>query len=155
MSMAYNKKTADDAANIVSGHGQGAQAGGPIRPCCQFITAQEKAQGVSAVLLKGAENAIRGADLVKIVGYRSDRRLRKLVAKEQRSGSPSLSSPSVGYFLPSEGNRGREEAARFVSRMERMGGRRLGGLNAVQAILGQPEGQIRLEDDQDGEKEKT
>lgn len=151
MSMAYNKKTADDAANIVSGHGQGAQAGGPIRPCCQFITAQEKAQGVSAVLLKGAENAIRGADLVKIMGYSSDRQLRKIVARERRAGVPILSLTTGGYFLPADGERGREEIDGFLRRMEGKNLRSLGGLHEVRALFKISEGQYRLSvgDEQD------
>lgn len=73
--------------------------------------------GVSALLSPGVENAIPARDLAQRAGCADARELRRRVASERAGGALILSLPSVGYFLPADGERGRMEAALFVRSM--------------------------------------
>ena len=81
------------------------------------ITARLGAQGVSELLLRGIENARPAAELVQPLGLRDSRELRRRVEIERRQGALILSLPTVGYWLPSEGAKGKREARLFARSM--------------------------------------
>lgn len=58
---------------------------------------------IAGLLQEGAENAITGADLQRILGLSDGRTITQLVERERRSGIPicaSCDAKSPGYFLP-------------------------------------------------------
>lgn len=72
---------------------------------------------IEEMLPRGAENAISAATLRRITGCRTTRALRKRVAVERENGALILSLPTVGYFLPDEGEKGKREARAFIAFM--------------------------------------
>ena len=72
---------------------------------------------IAALLPHGVENAMSARDLAHRAGCADARELRRRVAAERAGGALILSLPSVGYFLPADGDRGRVEAALFVRSM--------------------------------------
>lgn len=108
--MTGNKKSAFDVATTESGEGKMLTIDN-----YDFTRNQAKNQGiVGKHLKKGAENAIQGKELAQLIGCRSTRRLQSLVSKERQDGFLILSSEN-GYFLPSDGVKGREEISRFIA----------------------------------------
>lgn len=70
-----------------------------------FTTDWRAAQGVSALLLPGSENAINLQHLMKITGLDA-REIRKLIHRERLAGIPILANMKSGFFLASsEGER--------------------------------------------------
>ena len=61
--------------------------------------------------MTGAENAIPTRTLVKLTGL-SVRDLRAQVAREREAGALILAKGDGGYFLPDEGEKGRDELLR-------------------------------------------
>lgn len=108
--MKNKKETAFSGLNTESGyHGTGI----PDQANC--TKPFEKKQGiVEKSLKKGSENAISAIDLAYIVGCNNTRQLRKLVSKERAQGALILSCDE-GYFLPSDGLKGKTEAERFIA----------------------------------------
>lgn len=79
-------------------------------------TGVERKQGfVESFLPHGEENAISTAELVRVTGYRSARQLQSEIESERAAGALilSVSRGKGGYFLPTDGERGRAEIARF------------------------------------------
>ena len=72
---------------------------------------------IETLLPHGMENAVAAADLARLAGCRDARELRRRVAAERANGALVLSLPSVGYFLPDEGEKGRREADHFIRSM--------------------------------------
>ena len=105
---------------------------------------QAKMQGiVEQNLFKGAENAISGKDLVKIIGCNTTRRLQVLVSKERQNGALILSS-EAGYFLPSDGIKGRDEIIRFIATYRSMALNTLKVLKSAKQALAITNGQMDI-----------
>lgn len=80
------------------------------------MTMEENQAGLIAALLPvGAENAIPTRRLVEIAGCTSARQLQTMISQERERGTVILSRTGGGYYLPSEGEKGRQEMRDFVS----------------------------------------
>lgn len=103
---------------------------------------------VSHYLQKGAENAILAKDLAKMIGISSIRFLQVVISRERQDGILILSSDK-GYFLPDDGEKGREEIKRFVTTYRAMALSTLRILKTANRALRNAEGQYSLlkEDD--------
>ena len=84
----------------------------------QFITTTKNGQGiVESILQHGRENAITKFDLMKVTGIKNVRDLRSEIEYERKHGALILSDrgADAGYYLPADGEQGREELRRFVA----------------------------------------
>lgn len=90
---------------------------------------------VEELLPRGAENAISAATLRRITGCRTTRALRKRVAWERENGALILSLPTVGYFLPDEGEKGKREARAFIASMTSRARSELKSTEAARKLL--------------------
>lgn len=82
------------------------------------ITNNSVGQGlIERYLRNGRENAIKKRDLLQLTGFKSIRELRSEIEYERKHGALILSDrgADAGYFLPAEGERGREELRRFIA----------------------------------------
>ena len=95
---------------------------------------------VEELLPRGAENAISAATLRRITGCRTTRALRKRVAAERENGALILSLPTVGYFLPDEGEKGKREARAFIAFMTGRARSELKSTKAARKLLEGGEG---------------
>lgn len=93
------------------------------------------AGGIAALLPHGIENAVSASALAQRAGCADARELRRRVASERAGGALILSLPSVGYFLPADGERGRMEAALFVRSMNSRARNTTRATAAAQAFL--------------------
>ena len=98
---------------------------------------------VSNYLKKGAENAILAKDLAKMIGISSIRFLQVIISRERQEGILILSSDK-GYFLPDDGEKGREEIKRFVTTYRAMALSTLRILKTANRALKNAEGQYSL-----------
>lgn len=78
-------------------------------------TAKKQGGFIASLLLPGAENAIPTRRLVELAGCISARQLQTMIAEERERGTVILSRTGGGYYLPSEGEKGRQEMRDFVS----------------------------------------
>ena len=140
------KKTASGVAITESGSSKNLTLGES-----NFTKNQMKKQGiVEKHLQKGAENAIQGKDLVKMIGCRSTRQLQTLVSKERQNGALILSS-AEGYFLPSNGKKGREEINHFVATYRSMALNTLKVLKTAKRALSVADNQMGINTWQNGQ----
>lgn len=74
---------------------------------------------IESLLMHGHENAIPAQKLCDIIGISDTRHLRHLVEQERQDGALILSTSGHGggYYLPADGEQGREEMQRFCSLM--------------------------------------
>ena len=80
-----------------------------------------------------------------MIGCRSTRQLQLLVSKERQHGALILSSEE-GYYLPSDGMKGREELTRFIATYRSMALSTLKVLNAAKKALAIADGQIEVDE---------
>jgi biotin operon repressor len=66
----------------------------------------------------GGENAILARDLAYLAQV-SVRTVKEKIKSLRREGVLILSQSTGGYFFPSEGDKGREEAERYIKMMKR------------------------------------
>lgn len=66
----------------------------------------------------GSENAILSRDLARL-RHLSVRTVKEKIKSLRREGVLILSQSTGGYFFPSEGDKGREEAERYIKMMKR------------------------------------
>ena len=66
----------------------------------------------------GSENAILSRDLARLK-HLSVRTVKEKIKSLRREGVLILSQSTGGYFFPSEGDKGREEAERYIKMMKR------------------------------------
>ncbi|MGN1026888.1 MAG: hypothetical protein ACI4P4_10845 [Faecousia sp.] len=109
------------------------------------IIRKEHQGPVSAFLKKGAENALSTAELVQLVGCSTPRRLQMLVSSERENGVLILSSTSGGYFLPDDGEKGRQEIQRFVDQLWARAINTLRAAAAAKRQLRILEGQVKIQ----------
>lgn len=93
----------------------GAMNGAESLPCnheqYKPKTRKQQAKTISQFLKQGEENAISTAEL-KALAHCGTRELRQKVSNERASGVPILTRPQGGYYLPSAGQKGRDEIER-------------------------------------------
>ena len=104
------------------------------------------------VLPKGAENAIKTAELCRMMGIKDARALRKLISDERALGAVVLSCDG-GYFLPDDGEKGRQEAAAFIATVTAKGASTIRAVRSAQAFLDGLPGQIEIGGYADGERQ--
>ena len=142
------KKAADDAGTIESGKAWGAEAS-DTRTMNNTASGQRKQGLIESALKQGAENAITGQDLARILGLGDARTVARFVQSEREAGAIILSSPGTahpGYFLPSEGEKGRQEIAEFVCSMESRIANISRSAKTAVAALKTVEGQFEIEE---------
>lgn len=104
------------------------------------------------ILSKGAENAIKTAELCRMMGIKDPRALRKMISDERALGAVILSGDS-GYFLPDDGEKGRREAAAFIATVTAKGANTIRAVRSAQAFLDGLPGQIEIGGYADGERQ--
>lgn len=70
---------------------------------------------IQSILPYGEENAISTNDLLRITGIRDSRALKSIISEERKKGACILSKTSGGYFLPSDGEKGKQERLKYVA----------------------------------------
>lgn len=146
------KNTAPDEANIRSGKAGTNHKNAETHPCSQYSTALPCKQVILPILRCGAENAVSTEDLQRITGMDS-RSIRAQVAAEREDGALILSGQR-GYFLPSPGEKGREEMVRFVQTIQSKGISTLKAAVPTLQALRVLNGQVSIKEWGDGKKEK-
>lgn len=96
-----------------------------------------------AILPRGAENAVSTADLLELTGIRTARRLRMAVASAREAGSVILSNAD-GYFLPDDGEKGRQEVSAFVALITAKGAATIKAADSARAYLATLPGQLEI-----------
>lgn len=113
-------------------------------PLHDSITRSGTAQSFfQRVLPKGAENAIKTAELCRMMGIKDARVLRKKISDERALGAVILSG-DTGYFLPDDGEKGRQEAAAFIATVTAKGANTIKAVRSAQAFLEALPGQVEL-----------
>lgn len=92
-------------------------------------------------LPKGAENAIKAPELAQKMGLKSEDELRFLIAAERAQDALILSSGN-GYFLPDDGEKGREEAQHYVESIYRRAKNTFLAASGARKFLGIADGQM-------------
>lgn len=94
-----------------------------------------QAGAIESALMHGEANAISSKELIKIVGCKNARALQAMIAQERKQGALILSRSKGGYFLPSYGNKGREEVEAFVHTLQARAFNTLGALRTARKML--------------------
>ncbi len=98
--MYYETKEPSTVCETVNGNGAQMSMADVLLPRSDSITVWRPAQGVSALLLPGSENAVRLQHLMKVTGCDA-RTIRQLIHRERLAGVPSLANMKSGFFLAS------------------------------------------------------
>jgi biotin operon repressor len=77
-----------------------------------------KEENMLELIPTGSENAILSRDLARLK-HLSVRTVKEKIKSLRREGVLILSQSTGGYFFPSEGDKGREEAERYIKMMKR------------------------------------
>ena len=78
------------------------------------ITSAQRGQvRIADLLPRGEINAISTRDLLELAGYTQPRKLQAQIESERLAGAMILSTARGGYFLPSDGEAGRDELLRY------------------------------------------
>ncbi len=98
--MKYKRKPLTERESVSGSNGGQIVIAECLQSEANYNTKWCPAQGVSALLLEGEENAISMRDLTTITGL-SDRELRALIQRERRAGVPILANQRTGLYMPS------------------------------------------------------
>lgn len=134
-----DKKKAVPGVTSTEG-GRMEQAAGAALSTSDYIT---KRGMVSSLLLTGAENAITGREIKRIMGIKDRREISSLVERERRSGVPicaSCDGKNPGYYLP--GSPG--ELEKYTVSLQRRIKEITATLEALETALEEWTGQQRL-----------
>lgn len=106
-------------------------------PVLDYTTCAETRQAgaIERVLMRGEANAISSKELIDIVGCGNGRALQAMIAQERKQGALILSRSKGGYFLPSYGEKGREEIEAFVHTLQARAFNTLGALRTARKML--------------------
>ena len=149
------EKTAVDVATIGSGEENQMREQAIGLSDNEYITTSKRKQGrIEALLPRGEANAIEMKTLVHIVGAKSSRDLRLMIERERRDGALILSTVRGrgGYYLPAEGEAGKEELAAFERTTTARAVSLFSMLRYVRQALKTLDGQQTMEDLADGEE---
>jgi len=100
----------------------------------------------SKILPKGAENGIKTADLMRLLG------LSDLISDERAAGAVILSG-DTGYYLPDDGEKGRRETEAFIATVTAKGINTIRAAKSAQAFLDNLPGQMEIGGGAGGETE--
>lgn len=131
---------------VVETEGQQAETNAAVHeiPQIDVTTRSGTVQGFfESILPKGAENSITTAELLRLTGLSEPRTIRKLISDERAAGAVILSNSS-GYFLPDDGEKGRQEAAAFIATVTAKGVNTILAVKSAQAFLNRLPGQIEI-----------
>ena len=113
-------------------------------PPFDITTRRGKSQGLfSRILPAGAENAVSTAELLQRLGLSDQRVIRKLISEERAAGAVILSNGD-GYFLPDDGEKGRQETAAFVASIRAKGVNTLRAARSAEDFLDKLPGQMEM-----------
>ena len=116
MMISDKKKIAPNAANIGSEAGTKPSAHTAAYSIPNNSINATKEQGyIESLLPHGEENAISTIDLLRITGIHTSRELKNRISSERKRGACILSKTSGGYFLHSDGEKGKQELRRYVA----------------------------------------
>lgn len=146
--MMSSGKPATSAATL--GRAEAEQAAGRTSyPCGHYTTFSSGRQPgfIEGLLPRGENNAIPTAQLVALTGYRSARELQRQIEAERQRGALILSRSGNGggYFLPSEGEKGKREIALYVQTLRARAVNTLRTIRSAKAALREVDGQQHLE----------
>ncbi len=98
---------------------------------------------IAELLWQGKENAISTQDLLTISGLRSARTMQSVIERERANGALILSTSKNGggYYLPSDGEKGRMELLEFESTLKSRALNTLKTLGNVRRALDRAEAQ--------------
>lgn len=109
---------------------------------------------IESLLPHGAENAIDREQLMSMTGIYPFRRLQVKIREERKNGALIASLGSGGFFVPAEGDKGREEMEHFVAMIYSKSLHTMEAAEPFIKALGILDGQIVMEDLLDnGEKQ--
>lgn len=101
-------------------------------------------QGFFAKILpKGAENGVKTGELLRMTGLSEARTIRRLISDERAAGAVILSG-DTGYYLPDDGEKGRQEAAAFVASIKAKGKNTLRAARSAEDYLSRLPGQMEI-----------
>ena len=102
---------------------------------------------IEALLRHGEKNAIATQDLVKLAEARTARDLQSDIEQERIAGALILSKGGHGggYFLPAEGEAGRQEIAAFIRTLNARAVSTQRTLKAARRALASLDGQGQIE----------
>ena len=109
------KKTAPDDSGVKGGMEENENAAALQISTQKHTTTGPEVQGIADILPHGAEHAVSSAEVMRLCGISSIRQLRAAIAEERAAGALILSNTTGGYYLPAEGEQGREEMQHFVN----------------------------------------
>ena len=98
--MYYETKEPPTVCETVNGSGEQISLSEVLLSADNSITDWRPAQGISALLLPGGENAIPLQYLMKVTGCDA-RTIRQLIHRERLAGIPILADMRSGFFLAS------------------------------------------------------
>ena len=92
---------------------------------------------IASLLPCGEENAIKTKELLRLTGFSTSRELQEQIHAERRAGALILSKchDGGGYFMPSEGERGKTEIRAFERTLRRRAANTFAALKAAKAAL--------------------
>lgn len=127
-------------------------------PQVQYSTPKDETQGKSVCeyLGHGEANAISSEALARIMGCSSVRQLQSIIAAERARGAVILSKSSGGYYLPADGEDGREEIKQYISTLRSRALNTLLSIKSARETLKTLDGQTQMEDtDEQGREEEV
>lgn len=98
---------------------------------------------IAELLWQGKENAISVRDLTVISGFKNPRTVQRIIERERANGALILSTNQKdgGYYLPSDGEKGRMELLEFESTLKSRALNTLKTLGNVRRALDRAEAQ--------------
>ncbi len=147
--MSAKKEAVLDAANIEDGVEQ--QFSGQAVNSSVFYTSTtgKGFQGrIASLLPAGEENAMRSSDIRAALGIKTTRQLQAEIEYERLHGALILSTcrNHGGYYLPSEGEAGRQEVTAFVRTVDAKAVHAPRSLRTFRQALKITGGQLELEE---------
>lgn len=138
------KKPLSSVAALKSGEGEEEQGEALLQG--DFITERKRSQEeclLEKYLRQGADQAIKADVLADLIGV-NKRQIGIIVSKARENDAIILSSGD-GYFLPSEGEKGREEAKHFINSVSKRAANTFAALQSAKRFLSIVPGQQIIE----------
>ena len=145
MSDYENEKTAPDDSGVKGGMEKNEHAAALQISTQKHTTTGPEVQGIADILPHGAENAVSSVEVMHLCGISGIRQLRAAIAEERAAGALILSNTTGGYFLPSDGEKGRKEMQHFVNTVRSKALALLSAARPVRAALRVMDGQESIE----------
>ena len=155
LEMLNSKKSCPPVSTTEGQQTEGHTNGCPLQKQVQYSKQNGPAQGLFATILhKGAENGQTTDELRRMLGVSETRVIRHLIAQERAAGAVILSG-ITGYYLPDDGEKGRQEAAAFVASITAKGISTLRAADSAKEFLDRLPGQLEIGGGAGGTKESS